>query len=179
MWPRVLRFGIALIVAAVAWYNLTPPYDRLLAACAAPLLKIDPRFRGSELDAPERVIRVSGSVPAATIPADQLTYNVILLAALFASNRRPLRDRNLIAFLESLALVAVLHVAGVVLSVESTYAARMGQWSQAHYSNGGYFFWLYAEIFYRLVGMFGVVFACWWLSRDEGTAKAPARRRSR
>jgi hypothetical protein len=167
MWPRVLRFVAALIVAAFAWYNLTPLYDRFLVAVAAPLVKIDPRFRSAKVEATGRIIRVSRGVPSADIPADQLTYNVILLAALFASNRRPLRDRNMVAYLQSLALVVALHVVAVVLSVESTYAVRMGEWSAAHYGSAGYYFWLYTEIFYRLVGMFGVVFVCWWASRVE------------
>jgi hypothetical protein len=167
MWPRVLRFVLALIVAAVVWYNLTTPYDRFISAAATPLVKIDPRFRGAHLAAEERIIKVTGSVPAANIPADQLTYNVILLVALFASNRRPLRDRNVVAFLVSTGVVIVLHVIAVLLSVESTYAVQMGAWSNAHYGTAGYYFWMYAEIFYRLVGMFGAVFACWWVSTER------------
>src|SRR5436190_1315201 len=110
MWPRVVRFVVGLIVAAVIWYNF------------------------------------------------------ILLVALFASNRKPLRDRNVVALLVSMLIVVVLHVFAVLLSVESTYAVQMGAWSEAHYGTAGYFFWMYAEIFYRLVGMFGAVFACWWLT---------------
>jgi len=162
MWPRVLRFVAALIAAAVLWYNLTPAYDRFLAAAATPLVKIDPRFRAAHLGAADHIIKVTGGVPAADIPADQLTYNIILLVALFASNRKPLRDRNVVAFLVSTAIIAALQVVGVLLSVESTYAVRMGAWSDAHYGTAGYYFWLYAEIFYRLVGMFGAVFVCWW-----------------
>ncbi len=60
-----------------------------------------------------------------------------------------------------------MHVLGLLLSVESTYAVRMGGWSSAHYGTAGYYFWMYAEIFYRLVGMFGAVFACWWASIDR------------
>ena len=97
MWPRVLRFVVALIVAAVLWYNLTPLYDAFIAAAATPLVKIDPRLRGAHLAAADRIIKVTGSVPASNIPADQLTYYVILLVALFASNRKPLRDRNVVA----------------------------------------------------------------------------------
>ncbi len=167
MWPRVLRFILGLIVAAVVWYNLTPLYDRFIAAAATPLVKIDPRFRGAHLAADGRLIKMTGSVPAANIPADQLTYNVLLLFALFASNRRPLRDRNVMAFLLANAVVVVLHVIAVLLSVESTYAVQMGAWSDAHYGTAGYYFWMYTEIFYRLVGMFGAVFACWWLSMER------------
>ena len=167
MLPRVLRFAAALIVAAFAWYQLTPFYDGVLAAVASPLLKIDRRFAGARVAAVERILRVSGSVPSADIPAGELTYNVILLTALFAANRRPLRDRNVAAFLKSAALVAALHVAGVLLSVESTYSVRLGDWSAAHYGTFARYVWLYAEIFYRLIGMFGVVFVCWWSTMDR------------
>ena len=167
MWPRVVRFVVAFVVAAFVWYNLTPPYDAVIAGAATPLLKIDPRFRAAHLTATARIIKVTGGVPAAEIPADQLTYNVILLVALFASNRRPLRDRNVVSFLVSTLVIAALHVIAVVLSVESTYAAHMGSWGEAHYGPVGYYFWLYTEIFYRLVGMFGVVFVCWWASMNR------------
>ena len=167
MLPRVLRFVAALIVAAFAWYQLTPLYDRALAAVASPLLKIDRRFAGAQVAGVERIIRVSRAVPSADIPAGELTYNIILLTALFASNRRPLRDKNVVAFLKSAGLVIVLHVAGVLLSIESTYAARMGEWSAAHYGTFARYVWVYAEIFYRLVGMFGAVFLCWWTSMER------------
>lgn len=168
MWSRVLRFAAALIVAAIVWYHLTPLYDRFLAAAAAPLVKIDRRFRDTRVFASERIISIRSKdtrsdLPPADIPADQLTYNVILLAALFASNRKPASDRNVVAFLASAAIVVVLQVIAVLLSVESTYAVRMNDWSAAHYGTAARYFWLYSEIFYRLVGMFGVVFVCWWV----------------
>ena len=153
-------------MAAIAWYNLTPPYDAFVAAVATPLLKIDPRFRAARLTATDRIIKVTArdALPAADIPADQLTYNVILLVALFASNRKPLRDRNVVAFLLSASIIIVLHILAVALSVQSTYAARMGAWSDEHYGTVAKYFWIYTEVFYRLVGMFGAVFACWWAS---------------
>jgi hypothetical protein len=168
MWPRALRFVAAFILASVVWYSLTPLYDRFLAAAASPLVRLDRRFRDARVFAAERIISVrakdkQSDLPPADIPADQLTYNVILLAALFASNRKPVSDRNVVGFLTSTAIVVVLHVVAVLLSVESTYAVRMNEWSAGHYGAAARTFWLYAEIFYRLVGMFGVVFACWWV----------------
>ena len=167
MWSRVLRFVAALILAATAWYNLSPAYGRFLAAAAAPLLKIDARFGEANITAIQRFMRVGGSVPLADVPASELTYNVILLVALFAANGRPLSAGNVRGFLISLVILVVMHIVAVVLSIEATYAAHMGEYSQAHYGTGGYFFWVYAELFYRLVGMFGVVFACWWLTGER------------
>lgn len=168
MWLRVLRFIVALVAAAVVWYHLTPFYDRFVAAAASPLIRIDRRFCDTRVFAADRIISVRAKekrseLPPADIPADQLTYNVILLAALFASNRKPVSDRNVVAFLTSTAIVVVFHVVAVLLSVESTYAVRMNEWSSAHYGTVARYFWLYAEIFYRLVGMFAVVFICWWM----------------
>jgi hypothetical protein len=168
MWPRVLRFLAALIAAAFAWHHLTPHYNRVLAAAASPLMKIDRRFEGARAEAVGRIIRVGGFVvPSADIPAGELTYNVILLTALFASNPRPLRRHNLAAFLISLAIVVALHVVAVLLSIESTYAVRMGTWSAERYGVVARYIWMYAEIFYRLVGMFGAVFLCWWTTKER------------
>jgi len=58
------------------------------------------------------------------------------------------------------------------LSIESGYAAHMGEYSETHYGRGAYFFWVYAELFYRLVGMFGAVFACWWIAGGDAPAKS-------
>jgi hypothetical protein len=89
---------------------------------------------------------------------------VILLVALFASNVRPWRDRNIIGFLVALVIVMLLHPFAALVSIESTYATRLGAWSESHYGNVAANFWLLAEMFWRLIGMFGVVFATWWVA---------------
>ena len=169
---RLARFLAALIVAAVVWLYLTPAYNQVLATAANGLLKLDRRFAEAHVIASDRLIKVVRATrlsefPAADIPADQLTFNIILLVALFASNRAPLRDRNVVAFLLSTIVVLALHPLAVVLSIEATYARRMGAWSEAHYNTFAAYAWSYGETFWRLIGMFGVVFICWWIGSAQ------------
>ena len=171
---RALKFIAGLLAGIELWWKATPVYNGLLCAVAEQLLHIDSRFAGALLVALERTVRVTSAttpLPMAYIPADLLTYNVILLFALFATNDRLLRLANLRAVAISLAVLFAAHVAGLLISVESTYALRMGTWSTTQYSDLGQDVWLGLELFYRIVGMFGVVFACWWASRSQSTAK--------
>ncbi len=170
MWPRVLRFILGVAAGALLWAWATPAYDQFLAACTAPLLRADPRFSDAALvPVGDRMeIRSGhGHFPIANIPANQLTYNLILLVALFASNPKPWRDRNVVAFLLSLLVVMASHPIGALISIESTYALRLGGWSEMHYGRFASSFWLIAEMFYRMIGMFALVFACWWIDRNR------------
>ena len=169
---RALKFLIGLAAGIALWWTATPSYERLLAAVTQPLLHIDSRFAGAVFEPLERMLRVTSStaLPVANIPADLLTYNVILLLALFATNDRPWRWTNVKGVAISLAVLFVAHVIGLFISVESTYALRMGEWSAAHYGSAAQDVWLALELFYRVVGMFGVAFACWFMlsTRAEG-----------
>lgn len=167
---RALRFIASFLAGIALWWKATPLYNRLLCAVAEQPLHIDRRFAGALLVALERTVRVTSAttdLPMAYIPADLLTYNIILLFALFAINDRPLRLPNLRALAISLVVLFAAHVAGLLISVESTYALRMGTWSSVHYSDFGQDVWLGLELFYRIVGMFGVAFACWWVARSR------------
>ena len=166
---RIAQFIIGLAAGTLLWTWLAEPYDGALAWATQPLVRIDARLRDADLVARgDRIDVVSdrGTFPPVNIPATQLTFNVILLVALFASNRRPFSDRNLRAFLVSLVIVAVLHVPGLFISIESTYASRLGEWSDAHYGSAAASAWLMGELFWRLAGMFGVAFGCWWVTRE-------------
>lgn len=163
---RAVRFTLGLLVGMALWWYAAPSYNKVVAAMAEPLLKIDRRFSATDLTTSGRGITVKATaspvLPAATIPGDQLTYNVILLLALFASNPKPVRDTNISALAVSLLILMATHVAGLVVTIESTYAARMALWSEQHYGELAANVWLYAEMFNRLIGMFAVPFACWW-----------------
>jgi hypothetical protein len=136
----------------------------LLAPATELLLHADGRLAEAVLVPQERKIFVTSAtpLPTATIPADQLTYNIILLLALFASNPRSWGVANLRALAIAMVILFASHCAGLVISIESTYALRQGVWSEQHYSDTGANFWLTSELVFRIVGMFGVVFAAWW-----------------
>lgn len=167
---RVVRGVLGLIAAAVIWTWIAAPYNAVLARATSPLVRLDPRLHSADVTPRSTSIAVDaphGEFPEVVIPGAQLTYNVILLLALFASNVRPLRDKNIVAFLISLAIVLLLHPLSALISIEATYATRLGAWSESHYGDFAANFWMLAEMFWRLIGMFGVVFAAWWVTSSR------------
>ncbi|HEV7424956.1 MAG TPA: hypothetical protein VGQ46_01215 [Thermoanaerobaculia bacterium] len=161
---RGLRFLAGLTLGVWIWWAATPAYNYVLAPATQLLLHADRRFAEAVLVPQERKIFITSAtpLPTATMPADQLTYNIILLLALFASNDRTWRFANLRGLGIALVILFVSHCIGLVISIESTYAVRQGAWSDQHYGDAAANFWLTAEVVFRIVGMFGVVFASWW-----------------
>ena len=161
---RALRFLAGLALGVWIWWAATPAYNRLLAPATQLLLHADRRLAAAELLPQERNVFVTSStpLPTATMPADQITYNIILLLALFASNDRPWRLANARGLAIALMILFVSHCVGLLISIESTYAVRQGAWSEQHYGDATANFWLTIELVFRIVGMFGVVFASWW-----------------
>src|SRR3954470_11141581 len=161
---RALRFLAGLAIGLWIWWAATPAYNLALAPSTQLLLHADRRLAEAVLVPQERKVFVTSAtpLPTATMPADQLTYNIILLLALFASNDRPWRVANLRAVAIALIILFLSHCIGLLISIESTYAVRQGSWSEQHYGDAAANFWLTTELVFRIVGMFGVVFASWW-----------------
>jgi hypothetical protein len=161
---RALRFLAGLALGVWIWWAATPAYNHLLAPATQLLLHADRRLAAAELLPQERNVFVTSStpLPTATMPADQISYNIILLLALFASNDRPWGLANVRGLAIALLILFVSHCIGLLISIESTYAVRQGAWSDQHYGETAASFWLTTELVFRIVGMFGVVFASWW-----------------
>ncbi|HXA16549.1 MAG TPA: hypothetical protein VN380_06130 [Thermoanaerobaculia bacterium] len=161
---RALRFLAGLALGVWIWWAATPAYNYLLAPATQLLLHADGRLAAAVLLPQERKVFVTSAtpLPTATMPADQITYNIILLLALFASNDRPWRLANVRGLAMALLILFVSHCVGLLISIESTYAIRQGAWSDQHYGEAAASFWLTTELVFRIVGMFGVVFASWW-----------------
>jgi hypothetical protein len=167
---RALRCLAGAAAGFLLWWYATPVYNDALGAAAAQILQIDRRLCGPRADSVDRNVFVQPRLcvaPNATIPADQLTYNIILLAALFAMG-----GRRVLAFIVSCLVVILSHVLSLAVSIESTYANANGAWSEQHYRAFERQFWLSTEFFWRLVGMFAIVFACWWIAQ---TTRRPAK----
>ena len=159
---RALRFFAGALVAFLVWWYAALFYDGALAFAAERILQFDQRLCNAHLVAAERKVDVIPHLcvaPSAAIPADQLTYNMILFGALFA-----MRFRSFQSFFAALFVLAVTHVLSLALSVEAMYAGHLGTWSDRHYSALEQDFWVGAEFWWRLVGMFALVFIMWWLT---------------
>jgi hypothetical protein len=172
LWPILARGATGFLLGLLFWWALSSTYARLLASLSEPLIRMAERPPVTRLiaDGTELTIDRSDFPPASPRPGlllMDLTSNIILLTTLFAVNRKPMSDRNVMGLLlASLALVLV-HVAAVVTNVESIYALRLGAWSDRNYSSAAQNFWGAGAHFYSVVGVFGTAFALWWLFRPS------------
>lgn len=159
---KLVRFAAAFIAGMMLWWYATPHYNAFLARAAEPLVRIDRRLRSADLTAVGRSVVVTG-LPTARIPADQLTYNVVLFVALFATIPVLFRKRAMKMFVICIAILVVTHIIALAVSVESTCATQLRDWSESRYPDGEQDFWTATEYVYRLAGMFGISFALWWV----------------
>ncbi|HEX7706018.1 MAG TPA: hypothetical protein VF701_06115 [Thermoanaerobaculia bacterium] len=167
------------------WAGLSPLYDRVVAAGAEAVIRSFENPRVTRLRmAEDRHVRVDRSdfdprSPRPAIRVYDLTFNFVLLTALFAAARRTFSDRNVGGFFAASALLALTHILGTVAEVMSIYVAKLGPWSRAHYSDLERHIWGVADHSYKVVLMFAFVFALWWMLRDTGTEKPVLERKAR
>ena len=186
----VPRAALGFAASLLLWWTATPAYDRLLAAAAEPLLRFLERPPATRLYADERHLVIERSDFPSTsdrpaVPADDLTFNVILLVTLAASGPRLFTDRGMVRLAAALGILGIVHVAAVVAAVKSVYALQLGAWSAAAYGPVSRNLWAGAFHFYRFVGVFAVPFLLWWLllrveapavARRPGAQRPPKRR---
>jgi hypothetical protein len=179
-WRLALKGFAGFVIGVALWAFLTPVYDRVIAASSEKLLRafekppvtrLRPQEDNHTTVDREDFDRRSTRRPA--IPIRDLTFNIALLTALFAASRRTFSDRNMGGFVLAVLLLVLTHVLGTVTEVMSIYVAKLGMWSTVHYTSLERNVWGVLNHFYRLVLMYAIAFALWWIFRDPGTA-APA-----
>lgn len=186
---RLAVKGLAGFAAGLAmWVFLSPLYERGLDATAEKLMRAFERPPVTELTRAEdgyttvdRTDFDRRSTKRPAMPVKDLTFNIALMTALFAASRRTFSDRNMGGFVIASVLLFVTHVLGVVTEVMSIYVAKLGMWSTVHYSDLSRNFWGVANHFYRLVLMYAIAFALWWIfrGRDDAAVAAGAKKKKR
>lgn len=106
------------------------------------------------------------------VPLRDLTFNFILLTALFAIHPRALSDRNIAGFLLASLVLSLTHVLGAVAEVMALYVMKLGAWSLVHYSDFERNVWTVASHAYRVVLMYAFAFALWWVFRPSTVSPA-------
>ena len=166
------------------WRGGTPGYDRLLAGLAEPVVRLLERPPATRLYAEgTRVVIDRADFPSTSerpaLPADDLTFDVILLLTLAATTPGLFRDRAIRGLAISLLVLFALHVGALVAAVESFYATKLGAWSAATYGPVSRNFWATVSHFWRLAGCFAAPFVLWWLLiRPAGADASGARGRA-
>jgi hypothetical protein len=188
-WRTALKALAGFLVGLVMWIYLTPTYDRFIAAGTEKVMRTFEHPKVTRLRmAEDKFVTVDradfdprSKRPA--IPIRDLTFNIVLLTALFAASKRTFSDRNILGFLISLAILAVTHIFGSVAEVMSIYVAKLGMWSTVHYSDLDRNVWGVLNHFYRLVLMYAIAFALWWIFKGPDTAPvkeaAPQRKKKK
>jgi hypothetical protein len=177
LWPNLAKGATGFLLGLLFWWTLSTPYARVLATLSEPLIRLAEHPAVTHLIAAGTELTVDRadfprSSPRPGLLLMELTANFVILSTLFAVNRHPLSDRNIGGLLlASIALVAV-HVAAVVMNVESIYALRLGPWSYKNYGAVARNFWGASAHFYGIVGTFGAAFALWWLFRPSSVPVA-------
>lgn len=184
LWPNLAKGAAGFVLGLALWWGLSAPYARLLATLTEPLIRTVERPAVTRLIAEGTDLTIDRddfprSSPRPGLTLMDLTANIVLLTTLFAVNKRPISDRNILGFaLASLTLVAV-HIAAITVNVESIYALRLGPWSERNYGAFARNFWGAGAHFYSLIGVFGAGFALWWLFRPSNEAAPDSRKTDR
>lgn len=177
----VLRGLAGFVLGLAVWLGFSNPYERLLARAAETILRTGESPAVTRLDAKNGEILVDRSdfppaAPRPGLPAADIHFDFVILAALFAA-ARPFRPAR---FLLGTAVLFVLHVAALVCQVESLYATRLGPWSEAHYGVVARNFWASAFHVWQIAGRFAAPFAIWWgMAMWDGARLEPEARKKR
>lgn len=181
----VLRVFIAFLLAIVFWSAFSRPYERVLARSAELVLRAFERPAVTRLEAVSPGFRVErrdfppGS-PRPGLPAADLHFNFVLLVSLFALDPRPWESQRVVRLLLAVLLLFLVHVAALVIQVQSVYATALGPWSAARYGAVARNVWGGGFHFYQIAGRFAAPFAIWWpLRRAERAEEPDAPRRPR
>ena len=163
-----VRMAAGFAAGLVSWLAFSGPYEKTVASTASVLIRTFESPSVTSLSAPGGEIRVDRSdfppaSPRPGLPAADLHFNFVLLAALFAFVPHPLEPRRFLRFWLAAAGLWAIHVLALVFQVESVYATRLGAWSEAHYGSFARNFWAAGFHFYQIAGRFAAPFALWWL----------------
>ncbi|HEX2123130.1 MAG TPA: hypothetical protein VHL59_15970 [Thermoanaerobaculia bacterium] len=179
-WRVALKALAGFLAGLALWVMLSPLYDGLLARAAEFSIRTFERPPVTRLRlASDNYVTVDRADfdPRSKRPAvafHDLTFNFLLLTALFATSRKVFSDRNIGGFLIAAGILSLTHVLGAVTEVMSIYVTKLGLWSRIHYGPVERNVWTVANHFYRLVLMYAIAFALWWIFRDASAAAAGA-----
>ena len=179
-WRFLWRTLAGLVCGLAIWAGFSRPYERVLARTAEVVLRVFERPAVTRLEAIDGEIRVDRTdfppaSPRPGLPAPDIHFNFVILAALLASAPATVRPGRVAA---AGAILFAVHVLALVCQIESLYATRMGPWSEAHYGVFARNAWAAAFHFYEIAGRFAAPFAIWW-GLGGSPVTAPTAKRDR
>lgn len=182
----LLRGLVGFLVGIAFWFGFSRPYETTVAVAAQALTNVfeSPNVTRLTAGKGEFLLDRRDFPPGSArpgLPAPDIHFNFVLLAALFAMDRRPLEAAHVTRFLVAGAVLWVIHVLALAFQVQSIYATSLGAWSDAHYGRFSSNFWAAGWHFYQIAGRFAAPFALWWFfgRREEDDSIERSRRGGR
>lgn len=179
----LVRGLLGFLLAVAFWFGFSRPYETTLAVAAQALTNVfeSPNVTRLTAGKGEFLLDRRDFPPGSArpgLPAPDIHFNFVLLAALFAMDRRPLEAGHVTRFLLAGAALWVVHVLALVFQVQSIYATGLGAWSDAHYGRFSSNIWATGWHFYQIAGRFAAPFALWWFfgRREEDGSIEKSRR---
>jgi hypothetical protein len=173
-----------MIAGTLLWWYAAPQYDVYVGKTAARVIRVDSRFpdmRAVQKDRGLQIDSEGGQFPPMVLPADQITYNIILFLALLATVRGLFRDRTVARLPISFLIMFAVHVLVFVIAIESFYATSPDNWSVVHFRDAERDIWLLTSLFIRTVGLLAASFLCWLFVRpsDKTPSETPVTKKPR
>lgn len=182
----LLRGLVGFLVGIAFWFGFSRPYETTVAVAAQALTNVfeSPNVTRLTAGKGEFLLDRRDFPPGSArpgLPAPDIHFNFVLLAALFAMDRRPLEAAHVTRFLVAAAVLWFIHVVALAFQVQSIYATSLGAWSDAHYGRFSSNFWAAGWHFYQIAGRFAAPFALWWFfgRREEDGSTERSRRGGR
>ena len=180
---QIVKGIIALVLSIALWWGLMPAYTRLISSIAQPIKRMTESPSVTRLSGLEhRVIVDRDDFPPKSgrpsIPAEDITFNFIILATLFALSIPVFGTANVTRFLIACLILMITHALALFVEVQSIYATQLGAWSRAKYSVLERDIWTGLWHFYRVVGLYGIAIGIWFALRPTPPAVTASARSS-
>jgi hypothetical protein len=182
-WRIVLKAFLGFLAGLLLWVLLSPLYNRGIANLAERSLRLFERPSVTRLEPDGNYVTINRSdfdprSKRPGLPLHDLTFNFILMTSLFAASRRIFTDRNVGGFVAASIVMMLTHVFALIAAVMKIYVSQLGLWSTIHYSTIARNGWGVANSAYRVVLMYAIAFALWWIFRDPNAEEAPVKKKS-
>jgi len=162
----LLRLPVALLVSLALWLALRPVFDTAVAGLAGTLIRAFEYPRVTRLVVEDHRAQVRRSdfrtdsqIP--TVALTDITFNTIVLLALYLALPRPLSRRQLERLFMGACVLYLTQALNLVFHVKTLYALDLGEWSQQHYSDLARNVFGFLRYFTDLPGRFSFPFLIW------------------
>ncbi len=162
----LLRLPPALLIGMVMWFALRPAIDLAVTGLAQTLIRAFeyPRVTRLVVDDHRAQVRRSdfrtdSQIP--TVPLTDITFNTIVLLALYLALPRPLSRRQLERLFMGGCVLYLTQALNLVFHVKTLYTLGLGEWSQQNYSDLARNVFGFLRYFTDLPGRFSFPFLIW------------------